>query len=324
MRVLITGAAGFLGSHLCDRLLKEGHEVVGMDNFITGRPENLAHLAGNPKFLFIRHDVSNFIFVPGKLDAVLHFASPASPNENSPYGYVNLPIQTMKAGALGTHNTLGLARANNARFLLASTSEIYGDPLEHPQKESYWGHVDPNGVRSVYDEAKRFAEALTMAYHRFHDIDTRVARIFNTYGPHMQIEDGRVVPNFLKQGICRQPLTIYGDGLQTRSFCYVDDLVEGLYRLLLSDEHEPVNIGNPTETTILEFAQVINRLTHNPAGITVRPAARIESDPQRRQPDITRARTLLGWEPKVSLEEGLLRTIPYFRQELKLPEPSQA
>ncbi len=321
MRVLITGAAGFLGSHLCDRLLKEGHEVVGMDNFITGRPENLAHLAGNPKFSFIRHDVSSFIFVPGKLDAVLHFASPASPNENSPYGYVNLPIQTMKAGALGTHNTLGLARANNARFLLASTSEIYGDPLEHPQKESYWGHVDPNGVRSVYDEAKRFAEALTMAYHRFHAIDTRVARIFNTYGPRMQIEDGRVVPNFLKQGICQQPLTIYGDGMQTRSFCYVDDLVEGLYRLLMSDEHEPVNIGNPTETTILEFAQVINRLTNNPAGITFRPAARIESDPQRRQPDITRARTLLGWEPKIGLEEGLLRTIPYFRQELKIQEP---
>jgi dTDP-glucose 4,6-dehydratase len=316
MRILITGAAGFLGSHLCDRLLREGHEVVGMDNFITGRPQNLAHLSGNPKFFFIRHDVSNFIFVPGKLDAVMHFASPASPNENSPYGYVNLPIQTMKAGALGTHNTLGVARANNARFLLASTSEIYGDPLEHPQKESYWGHVDPNGVRSVYDEAKRFAEALTMAYHRFHGIDTRIVRIFNTYGPRMHIDDGRVVPNFLKQAICREALTIYGDGSQTRSFCYVDDLVEGIYRLLLSDVHEPVNIGNPVETTILEFANMINRLTNNPGGTIFKPAARSQSDPQRRRPDISRAREMLGWEPKVSLEEGLQRTIPYFMEEL--------
>ena len=316
MRILITGAAGFLGSHLCDRLLREGHEVVGMDNFITGRPQNLAHISGNPKFSFIRHDVSNFIFVPGKLDAVMHFASPASPNENSPYGYVNLPIQTMKAGALGTHNTLGVARANQARFLLASTSEIYGDPLEHPQKESYWGHVDPNGVRSVYDEAKRFAEALTMAYHRFHGIDTRIVRIFNTYGPRMHIDDGRVVPNFLKQAICREALTVYGDGSQTRSFCYVDDLVEGIYRLLLSDEHEPVNIGNPVETTILEFASAINRLTENPAGVTFKPSARSQSDPQRRRPDISRACQALGWEPKVSLEEGLKRTIPYFMEEL--------
>jgi dTDP-glucose 4,6-dehydratase len=316
MRILITGAAGFLGSHLCDRLLREGHEVVGMDNFITGRPQNLAHLSGNPKFSFIRHDVSNFIFVPGKLDAVMHFASPASPNENSPYGYVNLPIQTMKAGALGTHNTLGVAHANQARFLLASTSEIYGDPLEHPQKESYWGHVDPNGVRSVYDEAKRFAEALTMAYHRFHGVDTRIVRIFNTYGPRMHIDDGRVVPNFLKQAICHEALTVYGDGSQTRSFCYVDDLVEGIYRLLLSDEHEPVNIGNPVETTILEFASAINRLTENPAGVTFRPAARSQSDPQRRRPDISRAHQALGWEPKVSLEEGLKRTIPYFMEEL--------
>jgi dTDP-glucose 4,6-dehydratase len=316
MRILITGAAGFLGSHLCDRLLREGHEVVGMDNFITGRPQNLAHLSGNPKFSFIRHDVSNFIFVPGKLDAVMHFASPASPNENSPYGYVNLPIQTMKAGALGTHNTLGVAHANQARFLLASTSEIYGDPLEHPQKESYWGHVDPNGVRSVYDEAKRFAEALTMAYHRFHGVDTRIVRIFNTYGPRMHIDDGRVVPNFLKQAICHEALTVYGDGSQTRSFCYVDDLVEGIYRLLLSDEHEPVNIGNPVETTILEFASAINRLTENPAGVTFRPSARSQSDPQRRRPDISRARQALGWEPKISLEEGLKCTIPYFMEEL--------
>lgn len=317
MRILITGAAGFLGSHLCDRLLSEGHTVVGMDNFITGSPDNLAHLAGHPHFSFIRHDVSNFIFVPGKLDAVLHFASPASPNVNSPRGYVNLPIQTMKAGALGTHNTLGLARANNARFLLASTSEIYGDPLEHPQKETYWGHVNPTSERSVYDEAKRFAEALTMAYHRFHGIDTRIVRIFNTYGPRMHVDDGRVVPNFLKQALSKQPLTIYGDGSQTRSFCYVSDLIDGIYRLLLSDEHDPVNIGNPTETTILEFAETINRLAQNETGIIYRDQ-RMPGDPQRRQPDITRARQLLGWEPKIELEEGILRTIPYFSEKLAL------
>lgn len=318
MRILITGAAGFLGSHLCDRLLAEGHEVVGMDNFITGNPDNLAHLAGHPDFSFIRHDVSNFIFVPGKLDAVLHFASPASPNANSPYGYVNLPIQTMKAGALGTHNTLGLARAHNARFLLASTSEIYGDPLEHPQNEAYWGHVNPIGSRSVYDEAKRFAEALTMAYHRFHGIDTRIVRIFNTFGPRMRVDDGRVVPNFLQQALCRQPLTIYGDGAQTRSFCYVDDLIGGIYRLLLSDFHEPVNIGNPVETSILEFAHIINRMTNNEADITFKEAQRGDSDPQRRQPDIARARQVLSWEPKISLEEGLQRTIPYFQLKLGL------
>jgi dTDP-glucose 4,6-dehydratase len=316
MRILITGAAGFLGSHLCDRLLAEGHEVIGMDNFITGNPQNLAHLSGHESFSFIRHDVSNFIFVPGKLDGVLHFASPASPNPNSPYGYVNLPIQTMKAGALGTHNTLGVARAHEARFLLASTSEIYGDPLEHPQTESYWGHVDPNGPRSVYDEAKRFAEALTMAYHRFHGINTRIVRIFNTYGPRMHIDDGRVVPNFLKQAICGQSLTVYGDGSQTRSFCYVSDLIDGIYRLFMSDEHEPVNIGNPVETTILDFAKVINTLTSNPAEITIHPQQRGEGDPQRRRPDITRAKSILGWEPKVSLEEGLLKTIPYFNEQL--------
>ncbi len=316
MRVLISGAAGFLGSHLSDRLIREGHQVVGMDNFITGRPENLAHLAGNPNFSFIRHDVSNFIFVAGKVDGVMHFASPASPNEQSPYGYVNLPIQTMKAGALGTHHMLGVAHAHGARFLLASTSEIYGDPLEHPQRETYWGHVDPIGERSVYDEAKRFAEALTMAYHRFHGLNTSIVRIFNTYGPRMHIEDGRVVPNFLKQAICHEPLTIYGDGSQTRSFCYVDDLVDGIYRLLISEEHEPVNIGNPVETTILEFAETINHLTQNPAGITFKPGARSESDPQRRRPDITRAQTILGWEPTVSLQAGLERTIPYFKGEL--------
>jgi dTDP-glucose 4,6-dehydratase len=318
MRILITGAAGFLGSHLCDRLLAEGHSVVGMDNFITGNPNNLAHLAGNQDFFFIRHDVSNFIFVPGKLDAVLHFASPASPNPNSPYGYVNLPIQTMKAGALGTHNTLGIARSYKARFLLASTSEIYGDPLEHPQTESYWGHVDPIGTRSVYDEAKRFAEALTMAYHRFHDMDTRIVRIFNTYGPRMHVDDGRVVPNFLKQALCGEPLTIYGDGSQTRAFCYVDDLIEGIYRLLISDEHMPVNIGNPVETSILEFAQLINRIVGNQAGIIFKEGQRGEGDPQRRQPDISKAKQILGWEPKIDLESGLENTIPYFKEKLGL------
>jgi dTDP-glucose 4,6-dehydratase len=318
MRVLITGAAGFLGSHLCDRLLGEGHDVVGMDNFITGNPNNLAHIAGHDRFLFIRHDVSNFIFVPGKVDAVMHFASPASPNPSSPYGYVNLPIQTMKAGALGTHNTLGVARAHGARFLLASTSEIYGDPLEHPQKESYYGHVNPIGSRSVYDEAKRFAEALTMAYHRFHGLDTSIVRIFNTYGPRMHLDDGRVVPNFLQQALKGEPLTVYGDGSQTRSFCYVDDLVEGILRLLYSTEHDPVNIGNPTETTILEFADTINEITSNQAGTVFKPRQRGTGDPQRRQPDITRARQILQWEPKVSLEEGLNKTIPYFRQKLGL------
>ncbi|MFN3308695.1 MAG: UDP-glucuronic acid decarboxylase family protein [Anaerolineales bacterium] len=318
MRVLITGAAGFLGSHLCDRLLAEGHEVIGMDNFITGSVENLAHLAGNERFYFIRHDVSNFIFVPGKVDAVLHFASPASPNPTSPYGYVNLPIQTMKAGALGTHNTLGVARKYEAKYLLASTSEIYGDPLEHPQKESYWGHVDPIGVRSVYDEAKRFAEALTMAYHRFHGIDTRIVRIFNTYGPRMHLEDGRVVPNFIQQALRGEPLTVYGDGSQTRSFCYVDDLIDGIVRLLYSNEHLPVNIGNPQETSILEFAEVINRIVGNKAGIVFRPQARIEGDPQRRQPDIQRAKEILGWQPRVSLEDGLRETIAYFRYKMGL------
>lgn len=316
MRVLITGAAGFLGSHLCDKLLAEGHTVVGMDNFITGSPENLSHLAGTPGFSFIRHDVSNFIFVPGKLDAVLHFASPASPNANSPKGYVNLPIQTMKAGALGTHNSLGVARANGARFLLASTSEIYGDPLEHPQRETYWGHVDPIGVRSVYDEAKRFAEALTMAYHRAHQIDTRIVRIFNTYGPRMNLEDGRVVPNFIKQALCGEPLTIYGDGAQTRSFCFVDDLIDGIYKLLISPFNEPINIGNPAEITILDFAKIINELTNNRSGIVFMKGERIESDPQRRRPDITQAIHKLNWQPTVSLVEGINKTIPYFKEKL--------
>jgi dTDP-glucose 4,6-dehydratase len=318
MKILITGAAGFLGSNLCDRLLDEGHEVIGMDNFVTGSPENLAHLAGNENFSFIRHDVSNFIFVPGKIDAVMHFASPASPNPNSPFGYLNLPIQTLKAGALGTHNTLGVAQSQNTRFVLASTSEIYGDPLEHPQTEEYWGHVNPIGLRSVYDEAKRFAEALTMAYHRFHDVDTRIVRIFNTYGPRMHLDDGRVVPNFLQQALQNQPLTVYGNGSQTRSFCYVDDLIDGIYRLLLSEEHQPVNIGNPVETTILNFAETINELTGNSAGIVFKEEARGEGDPQQRQPDISRAKEILGWEPKISLDDGLQRTIPYFKSMMGL------
>lgn len=317
MRILITGAAGFLGSHLCDRLLSEGHEVVGLDNFVTGNPQNIAHLAGNDKFSFQRHDVSNYIFVRGKVDAVMHFASPASPNPQSAAGYFNLPIQTMKAGALGTHNCLGVARANNARFILASTSEIYGDPEVHPQVETYTGNVDPVGLRAVYDEAKRFAESLTMAYHRTHDVDTRIVRIFNTYGPRMDLEDGRALPNLLKQALLGQPLTVYGDGQQTRSFCYVDDLVDGIVRLLYSDEHMPVNIGNPNEMTILQFAQAINKITENKAGITF-VDARSARDPQMRQPDITRARQILKWEPKVGLEEGLRRTIPYFKEKLGL------
>jgi dTDP-glucose 4,6-dehydratase len=317
MRVLITGAAGFLGSHLCDILLENGHQVVGMDNFITGKPENLEHLSGHPSFEFIRHDVSDYIFVPGELGGVMHFASPASPNPHSPYGYTNLPIKTMKAGALGTHNTLGVAFARKARFLLASTSEIYGDPLEHPQKESYWGHVNPIGERSVYDEAKRFAEALTMAYHRFHGVNTSIVRIFNTYGPRMHIDDGRVVPNFISQALKGEALTIYGDGKQTRSFCYVDDLVAGIYKLLVSEEHDPVNIGNPVETSILEFAEVINDLTGNKAGI-VFTDERSEGDPQRRQPDISRAKKTLHWEPKVPLEVGIGKTINFFKQELGL------
>jgi dTDP-glucose 4,6-dehydratase len=318
MRILLTGAAGFIGSHLTDRLISEGHEVIGMDNFITGKEENLTHLAGNRHFQFIRHDVSNFIFVPGKIDFVLHFASPASPNPASPLGYPNLPIQTMKAGALGTHNTLGVARAHNAKFLLASTSEIYGDPLEHPQKETYRGNVDPTGPRSVYDEAKRFAEALTMAYHRFHNIDTRIVRIFNTYGPKMRLDDGRVVPNFIQQALRKEPLTIYGDGSQTRSFCYIDDLIEGVYRLMMSDFHEPVNIGNPDEMSILDLANLINAHTQNEAGTVVKMKKRLKNDPQRRQPDINRAKNILDWEPRVSFQEGLINTIPYFMKMLNL------
>ncbi len=317
MRILITGAAGFLGSHLSDRLLADGHEVLGMDNFVTGSPDNIAHLAGNENFSFYKRDVSNYIFVPGKIDAIMHFASPASPNPLSKSGYFNLPIQTMKAGALGTHNCLGIARAHNAKFLLASTSEIYGDPDVHPQPETYAGNVDPVGTRAVYDEAKRFAESLTMAYHRFHNVNTSIVRIFNTYGPRMDMEDGRALPNLLKQALLGQPLTVYGDGEQTRSFCYVDDLVDGIIKLLYSEEHFPVNIGNPVEMTVLQFAEAINRITENKAGITY-VDARSPRDPQRRRPDITRAHDILNWEPKVDIEEGIRRTIPFFKQKLGL------
>jgi dTDP-glucose 4,6-dehydratase len=316
MNIFITGAAGFLGSHLCERFIKEGHTVIGMDNFITGNPDNLAHLAGNEAFTFYKHDVSNYIFVPQKVDAVLHFASPASPNPKSPSGYFNLPIQTMKAGALGTHNTLGLAKAQGARYLLASTSEIYGDPTEHPQKETYCGNVDTIGTRAVYDEAKRFAEALTMAYHRTHHVDTRIARIFNTYGPRMDLNDGRALPNLLKQALSGETLTVYGDGNQTRSFCYVDDLIDGIERLLFSDEHYPVNLGNPTEISILKFAETINEIANNKAKITFLPDDRSERDPQRRQPDITRAKMILGWDPKIGIVEGIKKTIPYFKSKL--------
>jgi dTDP-glucose 4,6-dehydratase len=311
MRVLITGGAGFLGSHLCDRFLAEGHTVIAMDNLITGSTDNIAHLAGHERFSYIKHDVTNYILVEGPLDAILHFASPASPVD-----YLELPIQTLKVGALGTHKALGLAKAKGARFLLASTSEVYGDPQVHPQPETYYGYVNPIGPRGVYDEAKRFAEAMTMAYHTYHGVETRIVRIFNTYGPRMRLRDGRVVPNFIQQALRGEPLTVYGDGGQTRSFQYVDDLVEGIYRLLLSDEIEPVNIGNPGEFTIREFAEVVNRLTGNQAGIIYKDL-RTQDDPQVRQPDITKARRVLGWEPRVSLEEGLRRTIPWFREELR-------
>jgi len=310
MRILITGGAGFIGSHLCDRLLSDGHTVVAMDNLITGNTDNIAHLAGNRNFTFIHHDVTNYIFVDGPMDAVLHFASPASPVD-----YLNFPIQTLKVGALGTHKALGLAKAKGARFMLASTSEVYGDPLIHPQPETYWGNVNPIGPRGVYDEAKRFAEAMTMAYQRYHGLETRIVRIFNTYGPRMRINDGRVVPNFVYQALHSQPLTVYGDGSQTRSFCYVSDLVEGLVRLLHSSEAEPVNIGNPDEMTILRFAELINAITQNPAGIDFRPLP--VDDPKQRQPDIAKARSILGWQPVVPLPEGLEQTIAYFRQRVK-------
>jgi dTDP-glucose 4,6-dehydratase len=315
-RAVITGGAGFLGSHLCERLLREGHQVICADNLVTGHRDNVAHLLGRPDFEFLKHDVTLPFEVEGKVDYVLHFASPASPID-----YLELPIQTLKVGSLGTHNALGLARAKGARFLLASTSEVYGDPKEHPQKESYWGNVNPVGPRGVYDEAKRFAEAMTMAYHRYHGLEARIVRIFNTYGPRMRLRDGRVVPAFIQQALRGEPLTVFGDGSQTRSFCYVDDLVEGIYRLLLSDLALPVNIGNPREMTILEFAETIRRIVGPIAGtggsaspIVFKPLP--VDDPQTRQPDITLARTRLGWEPKVSLEEGIERSVGFFRQSL--------
>ena len=306
MRVLVTGAAGFLGSHLCDRLLAEGHRVVGMDNFLTGNPVNIAHLRKHPSFQFVLHDVANFIETQGPLDGVLHFASPASPVD-----YLDYPIQMLKVGSLGTHKALGLSRAKGARFLLASTSEVYGDPLVHPQPESYWGNVNPVGPRGVYDEAKRFAEALTMAYHRYHKLDPRIVRIFNTYGPRMRPKDGRVVSNFIVQAIKGDPLTVYGDGSQTRSFCYVDDLIDGIVRLFERGGSDPTNIGNPHEFTVRQLAELVLRLTGSRSAIVEQPLP--TDDPKVRQPDIRHARATLDWEPRVSLEEGLRRTIEYFR-----------
>ena len=306
MRVLITGAAGFLGSHLADRFLADGHSVIGLDNFITGHPDNIAHLVGNQRFEFVRHNISTFTYVPGKVDGVLHFASPASPID-----YLEHPIPTLKVGALGTHNALGLAKAKGARFFLASTSEVYGDPLVHPQPESYWGNVNPVGPRGVYDEAKRFAEAMTMAYHTYHGLDTRIVRIFNTYGPRMRPYDGRVVSNFIVQSLTGQPITIYGDGSQTRSFCYVSDEIEGLCRLFMTGDNAPMNIGNPNEYTVRQLAEVVVELTGTRSKIEHRDLPR--DDPKVRKPDITRARSILGWEPDISLVEGVTKTIQYFR-----------
>ncbi len=310
-RVLITGGAGFLGSHLCDKFIAAGDDVICMDNFITGSPDNIAHLFGNRKFKFIEHDVTEYIYVDGDLDYILHFASPASPID-----YLKLPIQTLKVGSLGTHKTLGLAKAKNARFLIASTSEVYGDPLEHPQQENYWGNVNPVGFRGVYDEAKRFAEAMTMAYHRYHNVDTRIVRIFNTYGPRMRLEDGRAIPNFINQSLRNQPVTVYGNGTQTRSVCYVDDLVEGIYRLLLSEEVMPVNIGNPDEITMLELANEIIELTGSKSQIDFMELP--SDDPKVRKPDTTRAKELLNWSAKVDRKQGLKNTIEDFRKRLHL------
>lgn len=310
MRVLITGAAGFLGSHLAERFLQDGHEVVGLDNFITGSRENVAILEGHEGFSFVEHDISQPYFPPMDLDGVLHFASPASPVD-----YLELPIQTLKVGSLGTHHALGIAMAKDARLLLASTSEVYGDPLVHPQPESYWGNVNPIGIRGVYDEAKRFAEAMTLAYHRHHGVETRIVRIFNTYGPRMRPGDGRVVSNFIVQALRGDPITVYGDGTQTRSFCYVSDEVEGIYRLFASDRAEPVNIGNPHEFTIRELADVVLDVTGSESTIETLPLP--ADDPKVRQPDITIARELLGWEPQVQLEEGIRKTVPYFAKALE-------
>ncbi|WP_031530485.1 UDP-glucuronic acid decarboxylase family protein [Dyadobacter crusticola] len=305
-RVLITGAAGFLGSHLCERFLKEGMYVIGMDNLITGDMRNIEHLMPNPNFEFNHHDVTKFVHIPGELDYIMHFASPASPID-----YLKIPIQTLKVGAMGTHNLLGLARVKKARFIIASTSEVYGDPLVHPQTEDYWGHVNPIGPRGCYDEAKRYQEAITMAYHRYHELETRIVRIFNTYGPRMRLNDGRVLPAFIGQALRGEDITVFGDGTQTRSFCYVDDLVEGIYRLLMSDYSLPVNIGNPGEITIGQFAEEIIKLTGTDQKVVYKPLP--QDDPKQRQPDITKAKEILGWEPKVSREEGLRITYDYFR-----------
>ena len=308
-RILITGGAGFIGSHLCDYLLLKGHHVLCMDNFITGDIKNIEHIR-DEKFLFVKHDVTNYIYVEGKLDYILHFASPASPID-----YLNHPIQTLKVGSLGTHKALGLAKEKNAVFVLASTSEVYGDPLVHPQKENYWGNVNPIGPRGVYDEAKRFAEAITMAYHTYHGLKTRIVRIFNTFGPRMRINDGRAVPTFISQALNGEDITVFGDGSQTRSFCYVSDLVEGIYRLMMSDESEPVNIGNPNEMTVLQLAERILKKTDNKSKIIFKPLP--VDDPKQRRPDISKAKKILKWEPIVSLEEGLDRTIEYFKEKLK-------
>ena len=313
-RVLITGAAGFLGSHLSDRFLKEGYHVIGMDNLLTGSLKNIEHLFPNEHFEYYHHDVSKFVHVPGELDYILHFASPASPID-----YLKMPIQTLKVGALGTHNLLGLAKAKNARILVASTSEVYGDPLVHPQTEDYWGNVNPVGPRGVYDEAKRFLEAITMAYNTYHGVETRIIRIFNTYGPRMRVDDGRVLPAFFSQAMRGEGLTIFGDGSQTRSFCYVDDLVEGIYRLLLSDYDKPVNIGNPDEITIGEFAEEVLAMVGNPdATLTYHPLPK--DDPKVRRPNISLAKKVLGWEPTISRREGMLRTYEYFKTVVKVPE----
>src|SRR3989339_1553911 len=303
---VVTGGAGFLGSHLCDRLLSEGMKVVCIDNLLTGNLNNISHLFGNENFTFLKHDITNFIFVLGDVDYILHFASPASPID-----YLKLPIQTLKVGSLGTHKVLGLAKEKNARILIASTSEVYGDPEIHPQKEDYWGNVNPIGPRGVYDEAKRFAEAITMAYHRYHGIETRIVRIFNTYGPRMRLGDGRVVPNFIKQALLGEPLTVYGDGSQTRSFCYVDDLIEGIYRLLMSDYTMPVNIGNPHEITLKDFAEEVLKLTGSSVKIIYKELP--VDDPKQRKPDISKAKSILGWEPKVERAEGLAKTYEYFK-----------
>lgn len=308
-RVLITGAAGFLGSHLCDRFIKEGDTVIGMDNLITGSLKNIEHLFKLKEFEFYHHDVSKFVHVPGHLDYILHFASPASPID-----YLKMPIQTLKVGSLGTHNLLGLARVKNARLLIASTSEVYGDPLEHPQKEEYWGNVNPIGPRGVYDEAKRFQEAITMAYHHFHGLETRIVRIFNTYGPRMRVQDGRALPAFFSQAIRGEEITVFGDGSQTRSFCYVDDLIEGIFKLLLSDYHLPVNIGNPDEITLQEAAEEVKKLVGTGSQIVYKPLP--IDDPKTRKPDITKAKAILNWEPKVNRTEGFKHTLQYFKEAL--------